>query len=118
MKKDSAIAPVADIYGCILALRNQRVILNTDLAAIYQVEVRALLQAVKRNPRRFPPEFLFRLASEEFARLRSQTVISKEAPPAAGSAAAYCQARNRLPHHSEKAEVKTQNEKENQKEPF
>ena len=76
MKKRTPVAPVPDIYRRILTLRDQKVILDTELAAIYQVEVRALLQAVKRNPRRFPSEFLFRLTTEEFARLRSQTVIS------------------------------------------
>jgi len=77
MKKALASISVSDVHGRILTLRDQKVILDADLAAIYQVEVRALLQAVKRNPSRFPGDFLFQLAPEEVARLRSQTVISK-----------------------------------------
>lgn len=50
--------------------------LDADLAQLYDVETRVLVQAVKRNGRRFPPDFMFRLSDEEFAGLRSQTVIS------------------------------------------
>jgi ORF6N domain len=51
--------------------------LDSDLAALYQVEVKALNQAVKRNRERFPADFMFRLTSEETASLRSQFVTSK-----------------------------------------
>jgi len=50
--------------------------LSPDLAALYQVEPRALVQAVKRNIERFPPDFMFQLSAEEFAHLKSQVVIS------------------------------------------
>ena len=50
--------------------------LDQDLAALYGVDTRALVQAVKRNPARFPPDFMFQLTADEYARLRSQTVIS------------------------------------------
>jgi hypothetical protein len=60
----------------ILSIRGERVILDADLAAIYGVATRALNQAVKRNGRRFPSDFLFRLSQEEFEGLRSQSVIS------------------------------------------
>jgi hypothetical protein len=50
--------------------------LDADLAALYRVEVRVLNQAVARNRRRFPPDFLFRLTDKEAGSLRSQTVIS------------------------------------------
>lgn len=50
--------------------------LDADLAALYGVETRALVQAVKRNARRFPADFVFQLDAEEWADLRSQTVIS------------------------------------------
>lgn len=51
--------------------------LSPDLAALYGVEPRALVQAVKRNPARFPEDFMFQLSAEEWEGLRSQTVISK-----------------------------------------
>jgi hypothetical protein len=50
--------------------------LSTHLAELYQVEPRALVQAVKRNIERFPADFMFRLSAREFANLKSQLVIS------------------------------------------
>lgn len=50
--------------------------LDVDLAELYGVETRTLLQAVKRNSERFPPDFAFQLTSQEFQNLRSQIVIS------------------------------------------
>jgi hypothetical protein len=67
----------SQIERFILNIRNQRVILDEHLAALYGVETRALVQAVKRNHTRFPADFLLVLSKEEFARLRSQSVISK-----------------------------------------
>ena len=61
----------------IVELREERVILDRDLAALYQVEVKALNQAVKRNRERFPPDFMFELTAEETRALRSQFVTSK-----------------------------------------
>jgi hypothetical protein len=61
-------------------IRGQRVILSHDLAALYGAETRALNQAVKRNPRRFPPQFMFRLTASELQALqrsRSRIVILK-----------------------------------------
>jgi hypothetical protein len=52
--------------------------LSTHLAALYDVEPRALVQAVKRNRERFPPDFMFQLSAEEFGSLKSQIVISKQ----------------------------------------
>jgi hypothetical protein len=77
MNPTTTIASLPDINARILTLRDQKVILDSDLARIYGAEVRALLQAVKRNSDRFPEEFVFQLAPEEVALLRSQTVISK-----------------------------------------
>ena len=51
-------------------------VLDRDLAVLYGVETRALKQAVKRNPERFPEDFMFELADEELDHLRSQNVIS------------------------------------------
>jgi phage regulator Rha-like protein len=56
----------------ILLIRGHRVILDTDLAELYGVEVRALNQQVKRNARRFPDDFVTQLSAEEAASLRSQ----------------------------------------------
>ena len=64
------------IAEAILWIRGHRVILDEDLAALYAVETRALIQAVKRNPTRFPADFMFQLKTAEFSRLRSQFVIS------------------------------------------
>jgi len=61
----------------ILVIRRQRVLLDEDLAALYGVGTRILLQAVKRNSERFPPDFMFELSTGEWAALRSQSVTSK-----------------------------------------
>jgi len=66
------------IAALILSVRGQKVILDSDLAAIYGVQTRALNQAVRRNLDRFPPDFMIQLSAEEaqrVARPRSQTVI-------------------------------------------
>lgn len=60
----------------ILNLRNQRVILDVDLAELYGVPVKRLNEQIKRNPQRFPPDFLFRLTSAEHRDLRSQNATS------------------------------------------
>jgi hypothetical protein len=65
------------IAELILIIRGQRVILDSDLAGLYGVETRALVQAVQRNPERFPEDFMFRLTPDEHDLLRSQNVISK-----------------------------------------
>ena len=59
----------------IMSVRGQRVILDCDLARIYQVQTRVLNQAVKRNSDRFPPEFMWELTRQEIQRI-SQAVIS------------------------------------------
>lgn len=64
------------IASRILALREQRVMLDADLAELYGVETRVLIQAIKRNATRFPADFMFQLDADEYAALRSQFVIS------------------------------------------
>ena len=59
-------------------MRGQKVLLDTDLAALYGVETRALNQAVKRNLERFPVDFMFRLSAKEFENWRSQRVIEQQ----------------------------------------
>lgn len=60
----------------IYSFRGTKVMLDADLALLYGVETRALVQAVKRNAARFPEDFMFQLSKEEFEDLRSQSVIS------------------------------------------
>ena len=57
-------------------MRGERVMLDADLAKLYMVETRMLLQAVKRNSERFPPDFAFQLTRQEFQNLRSQVGIA------------------------------------------
>ena len=64
------------ISQLILMLRGQRVLLDADLALLYGVDTKVLVQAVKRNRRRFPDDFIFQLTNQEVARLRSQIVTS------------------------------------------
>ena len=64
------------IQSKIHEIRGQRVMLDFDLAAMYQVETRALKQAVRRNFNRFPEDFMFELSKKEADFLRSQIVIS------------------------------------------
>lgn len=61
----------------VIVIREQRVMLDVDLANVYGVSTKALNQAIKRNPGRFPPDFAFRLSSDELANLRSQLVTSR-----------------------------------------
>ena len=77
MKNETNLVPSDRITPLIRRVRNQRVILDSDLAALYGVQTRALVQALKRNMERFPADFLFQLTPEEAASLRSQIVISK-----------------------------------------
>ena len=66
------------IRGLVLTIREQKVLLDRDLARLYEIETKVLKQAVRRNRDRFPEDFMFELSSEEFADWRSQFVTSKE----------------------------------------
>lgn len=68
--------PTERIESRIYLLRGHKVMLSPDLADLYEVEPRALVQAVKRNMERFPEDFMFQLSQEEFDNLKSQIVIS------------------------------------------
>jgi len=74
--KAAHLLSLASIEQRILLVRGQKVLLDVHLATLYRVETRALVQAVKRNANRFPPDFMFQLDLDEFERLRSQIVIS------------------------------------------
>jgi len=65
-----------EILSQIFFIRGKKVMLDTHLAILYQVETRVLNQAVLRNITRFPDDFMFRLSEEEFEILKSQFVIS------------------------------------------
>jgi len=67
--------PAERIEKAILLIRGQKVMLDSDLAALYGVETRVLKQAVRRNRKRFPSDFMFELTKEENRSLRSQNVI-------------------------------------------
>jgi len=71
------IIPSELIERRIFILRKQKVLVDKDLAILYNVETRALIQAVKRNPDRFPSDFMFQLNDKEFKLLKSHFVISK-----------------------------------------
>jgi hypothetical protein len=60
----------------ILVVRGRQVILDEDLADLYGVETRVLVQQVRRNEKRFPADFMFQLSAREFGDLKSQSVIS------------------------------------------
>ena len=62
----------------IFEIRGHKVIMDVDLAAMYEDETKVFNQAVKRNVNRFPPDFMFRLTQKEFQGLRSQIVTSKK----------------------------------------
>lgn len=64
------------IQNLIYEIRGQKVMLDSDLATLYQVQTKVLNQAVKRNIKRFPPDFMFQLTKEEFLNLKSQIVTS------------------------------------------
>jgi phage regulator Rha-like protein len=68
--------PAERVERRILAIRGQKVMLSTDLAELYEVEPKVLMQSVKRNIERFPSDFMFQLTREEQAILKSQFVTS------------------------------------------
>jgi hypothetical protein len=76
MKPGKFVTAIQHIEQKILLVRGQRVILSTDLAVLYDVQPRVLMQSVKRNIGRFPDDFMFQLSAEEFTNLKSQIVTS------------------------------------------
>jgi hypothetical protein len=74
--KRGSLLPDEIIINKILILRDQKVMLDRDLAELYNVETRALNQAVKRNIKRFPEDFMFQMTNEEFSIWKSQIVMS------------------------------------------
>jgi hypothetical protein len=78
-KEHASLIPAERIERSILLIRGQKVMLDRDLAELYGVETRILVQAVKRNLRRFPPDFMFQLSPQELEDWRSQFVMSNPA---------------------------------------
>jgi hypothetical protein len=74
---EKSLIPQERIEQSILLIRGHKVMLDVDLAGLYDVETRVLNQAVKRNIDRFPSDFAFQLTPSEFEALRSQFVTSK-----------------------------------------
>ncbi|OGW59656.1 MAG: DNA-binding protein [Nitrospirae bacterium RIFCSPHIGHO2_02_FULL_42_12] len=70
------IVPIEVIERKIYIIRGQKVMLDSDLAELYNITTKVLVQAVKRNLRRFPADFMFQLTNQEVAVLRSQFVTS------------------------------------------
>ena len=75
--KNKSLIPVEKITSKIYLIRNEKILLDTDLADLYGVETRVLKQAVRRNLNRFPSDFMFQLTKKEYQSLRSQIVILK-----------------------------------------
>ncbi|WP_096361832.1 ORF6N domain-containing protein [Sulfuricaulis limicola] len=71
------MVPAEQIENRIYLLRGQRVMLDDDLAILYEVETKVLNRSVKRNLRRFPEDFMFQLSTKEFESLRCQFGTSK-----------------------------------------
>jgi hypothetical protein len=70
------LVSIEEITKKILFIRSHKVILDSDIAKLYGVETRVLIQAVKRNIKRFPKDFMFKLKEEELKILKSQFVMS------------------------------------------
>jgi hypothetical protein len=69
------LIPKESLLNKILVIRNQKVMLDRDLAVLYGVETRVLKQSVRRNIKRFPKDFMFTLAKNEIEKMVSQNVI-------------------------------------------
>ena len=76
MNKVAELIPIERIQNFIFLIRGEKVMLDSDLASLYGVETRLLIQTVKRNADRFQVDFAFQLTLQEAANLRSQIVIS------------------------------------------
>ena len=77
MKDAKPLVPAELIEKKIYLIRGQKVLLDRDLAELYRVETKVLKQAVRRNIKRFPDDFMFELSKAEFTLWRSQFVTSK-----------------------------------------
>ena len=76
MVRKTSLIPAQNVEELIFLIRGHKVMLSMDLAGLYGVEPRVLVQALKRNRERFPKDFMFQLTEKEFQNLKSQIVIS------------------------------------------
>lgn len=72
MTKQTDLIPIENISSKIYLIRNEKVLIDSDLAELYGVETKALKRAVRRHKDRFPNDFMFELSKEEFDNLRYQ----------------------------------------------
>jgi len=77
MRNPEAVVSLDRVESLILSIRGRRVILDSDLARLYGMTTARLNEQVKRNPDRFPPDFMFALSRQEFTALISQNATSK-----------------------------------------
>jgi hypothetical protein len=73
---EQSVVTTECIEQAILVLRGQKVMLDADLAAMYGVETKVLVRAIRRNEERFPPDFMFQLSQQEFDNLRCRSGTS------------------------------------------
>ena len=78
MAKAQSVIPVERIASRIYLIRGQKVMLDRDLAELYEVETGVLVRAMKRNADRFPEDFVFQLSQDEFENLRCQVGTSSQ----------------------------------------
>ena len=76
--KNVSLIPIEKITSQIYLIIKEKVMLDSDLAELYGVETKVLVQAVKRNIDRFPKDFMFQLTSDQYKNLRSQFVTSNQ----------------------------------------
>ena len=74
----SNILKFSEVMENIIALRGQKVILDSDVAALYEVETREINQAVKNNPSKFPEGYIISVTEEDYDSLKSKNLILKE----------------------------------------
>jgi hypothetical protein len=86
LPEDQSLIPMERIALRILVIRGKKVMLDEDLARLYRVETRRLVEAVKRNITRFPADFMFRLTRDEYSALKSQIVTSNAEAAGGGDA--------------------------------
>jgi hypothetical protein len=78
-RKGESLVLIVQIEPLILTIRDQKVLLDRDLAVLYGVPTKRLNEQVQRNAKRFPPDFMFQLTKEEFENWRSQIATSNSA---------------------------------------
>lgn len=74
--KNESLLPIENITSKIYLIRKEKVMLDSDLATLYGVATKVIVQAVKRNIDRFPKDFMFQLTTNQYKNLRSQSVTS------------------------------------------